>query len=921
MNEEYRQAILNDSALQQKYPWLFRKFSDGSIEINPGSESLALDAYINFNKGNTRTRIPVEVTFGDLKPNLHSTFLGKVVTDEGHDIQADNEGNLHDMTTGEYGHMALPEIIVTGSRPDLMARLRAVDSKVENWKEDTTFQENNPDYFSYDNNGNLVISEEGLQNYRNRLTNEALGYKIDVNGTPVKEVQKEYTPDMMGYYSFLADRWLGKTTKFVPYYDQLEKSNNNLFKQFTNSLKTNDNPLGYIYRTVLPAEVTAAAIAYGSPVIARTAQAIIPVVTRHPTFAKRIVGSTIKRGWQPFVGNFVIGTGAGLGIDAGTKLINHGKSWGETMGDLFNISPVLGEFTNPGYLWAPFGGVNAASKDLARQRVNSLFNRGGNYRENVSAAIVRFGTAKQRQQRRNLLQQQKQYEEQKLLYNNELESITQQLNDMQSKYTIISHKPGPITLNPENTLVWLKKRELPNYKFSKNSDGSIDIVRKSDGAKYNLAYNPYDNTWFIEGDNMVAPLTDPGKMAEVVNRIEQIQQIFPGSKPSGSSILYAKNVSAREPHDIDMIITKRQLDAAVKQHPELATQLRGKKFGETYDPNNKDVLTYVWSRDGNPANDVDLNILNISPEGVGNERALQIYRQLYPKQAKEALLKAGEKDIHTGEFIMVDENGNIITAEQLLDKVEPEVLSVMDMLETNKPKHIEKIPQILLGNNPEVVSKALNLHAASIYGGEYQLFPRLKFGTFEENRKLLQELGFSSDIFYIASDPAKMQNALNYWLLEHGGVSRNVKFNLQVNDSSLISPEWGVHPRTSGWSGADTVYNSPDQTKYLIQGLDNGFSLNTGGGLTNGEPGLDAVLGRTSSGAGRDFTMRVQPVFEGFYDGMPAQEAIDIINRKMGMKGVKFTPEQQKIVDDICARWSIKKKVLSRNLMIYNTEL
>lgn len=257
------------------------------------------------------------------------------------------------------------------------------------------------------------------------------------------------------------------------------------------------------------------------------------------------------------------------------------------------------------------------------------------------------------------------------------------------------------------------------------------------------------------GDGRIVSGVEPLK--EVLNdNIKYLQETIPGFKPFGSSVGVVNGAIVHNTHDIDGYITRKIL----KQLQDEGRVIE-KNQGNTY-------LYKVGGGKYGEAGNVDLNVIAVDQNGkLLNNRSLEMYKQFFPYEYQKQSVEVANG---IRPYIQaLDKSGNILTEEQLLDSYDPLTKTILDSGEIDfdmpsKSKHAGRYLEYLAGDNPEAVHKALQYEAARAGENGY-LFPKLNFGTPEENAQLLQAIGFKGDVATIAKDSAKMQNVLDYWLL------------------------------------------------------------------------------------------------------------------------------------------------------------
>lgn len=366
------------------------------------------------------------------------------------------------------------------------------------------------------------------------------------------------------------------------------------------------------------------------------------------------------------------------------------------------------------------------------------------------------------------------------------------------------------------------------------------------------------------------------------NNTRYLQEYVPGFKPVGSSVGARAGAIKNIPHDIDGYITRADFENFQRTHPE--AKLRAKNTeGTTYELTLND--------DWGDAGVVDLNIVDVGKDGIGNARAVQLYQQYFPDEYANTVRRLStEGKLTKGQefeeyFPLWDMEGKPMTAEQLLERYNPEVGTILDSFtadfgKPSKTKHGGRSIHYMTGDRPDLVHQALQQYADMLVGGQGKgrLLPRLTFGTAEENAALLRELNFVGDIQAAAKDPAKMQNILDAWYLTEGGVFGRAA---------------GAGDRGEGHIGT-------------LQKIARNFSkwLFTGEGGTASGYGQNWVAGSTS-GAGRDLVGMLQPEIQGLQEGMSARNAVNTVKRAMLHPDYKLTAREAKMINEVYAKHNI----------------
>ena len=414
-----------------------------------------------------------------------------------------------------------------------------------------------------------------------------------------------------------------------------------------------------------------------------------------------------------------------------------------------------------------------------------------------------------------------------------------------------------------NNFVTSGDYEYPIFESGEMIKGSSHIKNPIDVSEVSVTPTGFQNTIATQKGGQVTERAGFDKLRQAIKQnIEYLKKEIPGFKEFGSSSGMSGNAISHNTHDIDGYITKEALDEFMKNH-----NVSEKAKGETY-------LYKILDGKYGDAGDIDLNVINIANNGeIKNSRTAEMYRQFFPLEYQKQSAIASTNPQSNPVLMALDQNGNIITSQQLIDAYDPLVKTIMDSIETNfnssaKSKHAGRILEYLAGENPEAVSKALQ-QTSKLAGEKGHLLPRLKFGSPEENAKILERIGFKGDIQSVSNSPEKMQNTMDYWYLsgitnqrsvnagdlnEAGGTLEKLKRNLT---------DWNASGEKSG-------------------GYASGAGLNT---IQDGTPAL----------GGRHIFGMIQPEIKGLDNITDPNQIIDAINYA---NGIKFTKGQaQKIFD------------------------
>lgn len=406
--------------------------------------------------------------------------------------------------------------------------------------------------------------------------------------------------------------------------------------------------------------------------------------------------------------------------------------------------------------------------------------------------------------------------------------------------------------------------EYPIFESGEIIKGSSRITNPIDVTETAVRPLGFQNTTTTvhRGDQTTQRVGFDKLRQAIKQNIEYLKKEIPGFKEFGSSSGMSGNAISHNTHDIDGYITKEALDEFMKSH-----NVSEKAKGETY-------LYKILNGKYGDAGDIDLNVINIANNGeIKNSRTAEMYRQFFPVEYQKQAAKASMNPQGNPVLMALDQNGNIITSQQLIDAYDPLVKTIMDSIQTDfrsaaKSKHAGRILEYLAGENPEAVSKALQ-QTSKLAGEKGHLLPKLKFGSPEENAKILKRIGFKGDISSVSNSPEKMQNAMDYWYLSGRTNQRSVNAG-DLNEAGGTLEK--LRRNLTDWnaSGANSG------------GYASGAGLNT---IQDGSPALGS----------RSIFGMIQPEIKGLGDITDPNEIIDAINYA---SGIRFTQDQaQKIFD------------------------
>lgn len=387
-----------------------------------------------------------------------------------------------------------------------------------------------------------------------------------------------------------------------------------------------------------------------------------------------------------------------------------------------------------------------------------------------------------------------------------------------------------------------------------------DLFLNKFGETYRIQPN-YDGITLQAENDLDITKIDPKLVSEWKDKLQQAVKDIPGFQPYGSSVGVSEQALPMgiTPHDIDGVIPFNMLPKGAE-------------------PRDSRKLTYIYHHPN--LGDIDLNVIKIDPNtGVGNERTIELYTQLFPdeyhKQTMDMVTNPNRESYKTYPIRILDINGNPMTEEQLMSRYNALKKTIQDSFEIEwddgiKEKHRYRPLYYIAGNQPQVVHEVLQNIARKELGENGKLLPKLKFGTPKENQALLESIGYTPYIAeQLSTQPEKIQNALDYWYLA---------------DNTLF--------RAVNAGDANELGGTPQK---VIRNLTQ-WNPVAGGGSESGE-GLNTTVGGWS-GHTRDVSGLLQPRIQGLQDNMSAKDAIALVRKNIESNGT-VSKEQSEALSKI----------------------
>jgi hypothetical protein len=314
--------------------------------------------------------------------------------------------------------------------------------------------------------------------------------------------------------------------------------------------------------------------------------------------------------------------------------------------------------------------------------------------------------------------------------------------------------------------------------------GSTDIMDLATGEKFPISTSvPNKNIIHkLEGDQVVRsidnstlPQASPEYNATVKKNIDFIENQIPGAKVFGS----AKNVAETEiPHivgDYDVLMSQTQYDKFAKANPSVG--------------NNGFAELHNIPGAAKGVEPIDINIIQEKGGKAIGTRAEELFKQMAPDEYYAAAKKA----IKNKSEIKIP-----YSSQELVDMSNPTTKSVVDAYESSKSKHINKIDALINYGKPSVVSEGQQQFVNSLVGSKGSIghqFPLEQLSNAETNAEILDKIGFIGNKDLVATDPQRMQIAINDYYMNNSILARQVDKG-KINKIEAAIKEY--HPGSGG---------------------------------------------------------------------------------------------------------------------------
>lgn len=367
---------------------------------------------------------------------------------------------------------------------------------------------------------------------------------------------------------------------------------------------------------------------------------------------------------------------------------------------------------------------------------------------------------------------------------------------------------------------------VPNFKTGKTETFYIP-ERFGKSTKYISGKYPFE-TGTVIGDPKIKHLPPQEYTRLTKDNIDEIiKNYLPEARPFGSSVLVSEGKINHGTHDYDFIMSLND----AKNHPDF-----DKWYPKRYDNSNR-VITYGYEHP--KYGDLDINVIHENDGkafgSLANELSIEQNPTLYADWRKKDLINNKESDIVPQ------------SARELLANMNPSDKTLLDMMFSNKNKHVDRLYNRLNYEDVDEVSKQIDNYYNVVLGGKYKKpnIPLSEFTDPEKNAKMLQGLKgididkvkyepervkmlveyISGDKFFngrgVSSRPDNtLLNSMTKWVAEtHGGTANGVGLNTVVGGDSGVGDVYAsIIPKGS---------KSYDDVKTLDD-LRNAINHNTG---------------------------------------------------------------------------------------------
>jgi len=351
----------------------------------------------------------------------------------------------------------------------------------------------------------------------------------------------------------------------------------------------------------------------------------------------------------------------------------------------------------------------------------------------------------------------------------------------------------------------------------------------------------------LEGTGKRASVSKDDHLINILNKNKQHVENISDGKVIGSSIGVSEGGMKHVSGDVDVLISQKNYNKNIAN-----------KFPKTQD--KKIAIEHnINPKIGDPGK-VDFVIINETKTGKATgEAAMQLFRQFDP----DGYYKAAKDAIKHNKSIKIP-----YTPDELINKTDPLIKTIMDSIESTKPKHMLRFDHYMHYGNTNKVLEAQNQYIKSVVGTKGKLAPKFDYTDIERNKRILNQMNFHGDKHIIAKNPKRMEIAMNDYYIHNTTFSR------------------GVDQHQMKKSGNPLIDEIEASFKYIDYEKSTGGKI-MGGGLNMvklGDSGFGPVYGHTQLSLKLNTSSP-----EKFIESMSKQ--ID--------GNIPFTKDELKIVDDI----------------------
>jgi hypothetical protein len=380
---------------------------------------------------------------------------------------------------------------------------------------------------------------------------------------------------------------------------------------------------------------------------------------------------------------------------------------------------------------------------------------------------------------------------------------------------------------------------VPNFKTGKTETFYIP-ERFEQSTRYISGKYPFE-TGTIVGDPRIKHLPPQEYTRLTKDNIDEIiKNYLTEAKPFGSSTLVSEGKINHGTHDYDFIMSFND----AKNNPDF-----NKWYPKRYDKSNR-VITYGYEHP--KYGELDINVIHENDGkafgSLANELSIEQNPKLYADWRKKDLIDNKESDVVPQ------------SAKELLANMNPSDKTLLDMMFSDTPKHVDRFYNRLNYEDVDEVSKQIDNYYNVVLGGKYKKpnIPLSEFTDPEKNAKMLQGIK-GIDIDKVKYEPERVKMLVEY-------IAGDKFFNGR-----------GVDPRPD-----NTLLNS--MTKWVPE---------THGGTANGV-GLNTVVGG-DSGVGDVYASIVPKGSKSYGDVKTLDDLRDAINHNTG--NIKLSNEDRNFIN------------------------